>query len=247
MELTPEDLIQALINPGAPLPAAWPSGAFGAFLLFMFPVGGGIPFGVIMARDAGISPLVTFALYAVSDVLGAILTEPYVMFFRWLGRHVSWVGRIGQRISRATGAAGLTEPGKRGPLGIALLSFTVSMTTGRAAAAAAGHGPVTGWALAILGDLGYFLVLMTSTLWLSWLLGDERTTVGIVLVAMWVVPMIIRKIRARNAPVPAPSVSAVSAAAVETAPEILPSTGSRRGGSRAKGRKRARFANGASR
>ena len=251
MELSPEELLQALVNPGAPLPAAWPQGAMGAFLLFMFPIGGGIPFGVIMARDAGVSPLVTFALYAVSDVLGAIMTEPYVMFFRWLGRKVSWVGRIGERITRATGAAGFSEPGKRGPLGIALVSFTVSMTTGRAAAVAAGHGPVTGWALAILGDLGYFLVLMASTLWLSSVLGDERITVGVVLVGMWVVPMLIRKWRERNAPKPRPvgtcSTSSVSAAEVtKDVPVTVRVAPPKRRGSRA-ARKRAKLAEGTAR
>ena len=247
MELTPDELLQALlqslINPGAPLPAAWPQGALGAFMLFMFPVGGGIPFGVIMARDAGVSPLVTLALYAISDVLGAIITEPYVMFFRWLGRHVSWIGRIGERMTRLSGAAGFSEPGKRGPLGIALVSFTVSMTTGRAAAVAAGHGPVMGWALAILGDLGYFLVLMVSTLWLSAVIGDERITIGVVLVGMWVVPVLIRKWRARNAPVPIAATRLQAAASSDDEAVRVRATSKRRN-SRGRPRKRARLAAG---
>jgi hypothetical protein len=245
MELSPDELFQALLNPGAPLPAGWPQGALGAFMLFMFPIGGGIPFGVIMARDAGVSPLMTLALYAISDVLGAIITEPYVMFFRWLGRRVSWVGKIGERITRMSGAAGFTEPGKRGPLGIALVSFTVSMTTGRAAAVAAGHGPVMGWALAILGDIGYFIVLMASTLWLSSVLGDERITVGVVLVGMWVVPMLIRKWRARNTPKPVTAAAAVALA--DSTPddgEVRVRVTSRRRNSRGRPRKRARLAAG---
>jgi hypothetical protein len=198
MELTPEDLLQAMFNPGAPLPASWPPGALGIFLLFtIFPGGAGIPFGIIMARDAGMSPMLTLALYAVSDVVGAILAEPYVLLFRWLGKKVGWIGRLGQRITRATGAAGLSQPGVRGPLGLILISFTVSMATCRAAAMAAGHGAVVGWTLAILGDLIYFVVLMASTLWLSTVLGDERMTIGIVLGAMWILPMLIRKWRAR--------------------------------------------------
>lgn len=200
------------MDPTAPLPTAWPAGAMGVFLLFMFPVGGGIPLGVIMARDGGLSPIVTLALYAASDVLGALTAEPYVMFFRWLSRRVSFLAWIGERINRATGAAGLRDGGKRGPLGVALVSFTVSMTAGRAAAIAAGHGPVTGWALAILGDLFYFTVLMVSTLWLSAVLGDERITVGAVLIGMWVVPMLIRRWRARSADAasPAPAVALVA-------------------------------------
>jgi hypothetical protein len=238
VELTPEDLLQAMFNPGAPLPASWPPGVMGVFLLFtIFPGGAGIPFGIIMARDAGMLPIVTLALYALSDVVGAVMAEPYVLLLRWLGRKVSWIGAIGRNFTRLTGAAGLAGSGKRGPLGIVLVSFTVSMATARATAAAAGHGPVVGWALAILGDLGYFLVLMASTLWLSAVLGDERMTIGIVLGAMWVLPMLIRKWRERNMPIPAPArtipVIDEQTAAVSMAP--------RRKGSRAE-RKRARFA-----
>lgn len=218
MELTGEDLLQALLTPGAPLPAAWPTGAFGVFLLFMFPVGGGIPFGVILARDSGLSPLETFGLFALSDVLGAVMSEPYVMLFRWLGRKVGWIGRIGERITRFTAAAGLADGGKRGPLGIILTSFTVSLMTGRAAAAAAGHGVIMGWTLAIIGDLFYFLVLMASTLWLSSVLGDERITVGIVLLGMWVVPMLIRKWRSRQQAAPVPALAAVPVAELQVRP-----------------------------
>ena len=238
MELTPEDLLQAMFNPGAPLPASWPSGAMGVFLLFtIFPGGAGIPFGIIMARDAGMLPIVTLALYALSDVVGAVMAEPYVLLLRWLGRKVRWIGAIGRNFTRFTGAAGLAGSGKRGPLGIVLVSFTVSMATARATAAAAGHGPVMGWALAIVGDLIYFLVLMASTLWLSAVLGDERTTIGIVLGAMWVLPLLIRKWRERNTPVPAPSRATPLVDEQADAAPLAP----RRKGSRA-ARKRARFA-----
>jgi hypothetical protein len=67
--------------------------------------------------------------------------------------------------------------------------------TGRAATIFAGHGFLTGWALAIAGDMLYFMVLMVSTLWLNQLLGDGTWTIVIITVAMLVVPALIRRWR----------------------------------------------------
>ena len=76
MPISPDELMRALLDPTAPLPACWPSGALGVFLLFCLPIGGGIPFGVIMARNTGLSPLSTAGLYLLSDVALAITVRP---------------------------------------------------------------------------------------------------------------------------------------------------------------------------
>mgnify|MGYP003331024229 CR=1 FL=1 len=67
-----------------------------------------------------------------------------------------------------------------------------------AAAHAAGHGFLPGWAIAITGDMFYFAVLMVSTLWLNQLLGDERWTVGGMLIFMMVLPSIVRRWQERH-------------------------------------------------
>ena len=77
----PDDFVRALIDPTAPLPHGWPAGVLGIFLLFCVPVGGGIPLGVLMARDAGLPPALTLSLYFVSDLVLALTTEP-----SWHGR-----------------------------------------------------------------------------------------------------------------------------------------------------------------
>ena len=43
----------------------------------------------------------------------------------------------------------------------------------------------------------YFLVLMASTLWLEGVLGDQRLTIGVVLVIMLVLPTIVRRLARR--------------------------------------------------
>ena len=64
------------------------------------------------------------------------------------------------------------------------MSLTLDPTAGRAAAAAAGHGFVPGWTLAIIGDMIYFVLLMASTLWVSSVVGDDRVTLGAVYLAL---------------------------------------------------------------
>jgi hypothetical protein len=213
--MSSDDLLRLLWDPTAPLPTSWPAGGLGAFLLFLVPVGGGIPLGVLMARDAGVSPLITALLYLASDVVIACFAEPWLAFLRLVGRRISFLGRVGQRLSRLSGGAGLKDGGARGPLGLVLVSFTTSPTMGRAATSAAGHGFFTGWGLAITGDMLYFVLLMASTLWISGVLGDERITIGAVLVATWVLPALLRRVRLRRAP-------RVATAAQPIAPIPLP-------------------------
>jgi len=196
----PDDLPRLLLDPSAPLPTTWPTGALGAFLLFLLPVGGGIPMGVLLARDAGVPAILTAALYLVSDVVLAFTAEPMLALLRLAGRRVAFLGRLGNRLARLTGQAGLRDDGARGPLGLVLVSFAISPTTGRAAAAAAGHGFLSGWSLAILGDMGYFVLLMGSTLWLSGVFGDDRVTIGVVLGATWLLPLFLRRLRRPRRP-----------------------------------------------
>src|SRR6185503_12039372 len=74
--LMSDELYRALLDPSAPLPSNWPHGVLGTFLLFLVPIGGGIPAGVLMARHWGVSiPVMTF-LYFVSDMVLACVFEP---------------------------------------------------------------------------------------------------------------------------------------------------------------------------
>jgi hypothetical protein len=187
---------RAVFDPTAPLPSLWPTGVMGVFLVFVTQIGAGIPLGVLMARNAGIPPTVTAGLYLASDVVLALVMEPLLALLRFLGDRVEFIGRLGNRLARFSGAAGLQSGGVRGPLGLILFSFSVSPTAGRAASESAGHGFLSGWTLAIIGDMAYFGLIMASTLWVSSLFGgDDRYTVGAVLLAAWLLPMVIRRAR----------------------------------------------------
>src|SRR5579859_5006652 len=192
------ELVRAQWDPTAPLPFFWPAGVLGVFLFFSMPLAAGIPFGVIMARDAGLSPLMTAVLYLASDVVLALTAEPFLALLRWLARRVPFIGRMGKFFTRATDFAGLSDGRVRGPLGLILFSFSISPTSGRAAAAAAGHGFFGGWTLAIIGDMLFFGVLMATTLWVTSVFGDSRQTIGALVIATWIVPLAIRHLRQRS-------------------------------------------------
>ena len=190
-----EQFTRAIFDPTAPLPTAWPLGALGVLLLFCTQIGAGIPLGVIMARDAGLSPLVTALLYLISDIFLACTFEPMLLLLRWLAKRVDFVARIGSRLAKLSGATGLSQGKVQGPLGLILFSFAVAPAPARAASEAAGHGFISGWTLAIIGDMVYFTLIMVSTLWVSSVFGDDRLAVGAVLVFAWLLPILLRRLR----------------------------------------------------
>ena len=80
-----------------------------------------------------------------------------------------------------------------GVFALIFIAFGVDPMTGRAVAVAAGHGFITGWMIAIAGDMMYFSVLMISTLWLNSIIGDGTKTMLIIFALMFALPMITRR------------------------------------------------------
>lgn len=184
---------RAVFDPTAPLPAGWPGGWHGVLLLFCIPIGGGIPSGVLMARAVGLGWPTMLGLYFVSDVLLALVFEPLLKLVAAVGGRTAFGRRFGEawrlQMRRTTERFGRAS----GPVALVLVAFGVDPMTGRTAAAAAGHGFLPGWAIAITGDMGYFAVIMASTLWLGSVLGDGQLTVWIMLGVMFGLPHLLQK------------------------------------------------------
>ncbi|HEY2773437.1 MAG TPA: hypothetical protein VGK20_05240 [Candidatus Binatia bacterium] len=193
--MTLDDFQRALLDPTSPIPASWPGGWKGVLLLFLVPVGGGIPAGVLMAHARGIAWPLMMWLYFVSDVILAMVFEPMLKMIGALGRSVPALGRIVSAVRTAARQSAAQYGDGRSVLALVLVAFGVDPMTGRTAAAAAGHGFIPGWAIAITGDMFYFALLMLMTLWVGSAVGDDRLTIGIMLVVMFVLPALLRRRR----------------------------------------------------
>jgi hypothetical protein len=167
--------------------------------LFVIPVGGGIPAGVLLAQAKGIVWPVTTLLYLVSDILLAIAFEPVLRLLALVCGKVAFLARIGALLKEATARSVAHFSGTgAGPLALIMVAFGVDPMTGRASALAAGHGFVAGWAIAIAGDMLYFAVIAITTLRLNTYIHDPATTMLIILAAMFIVPVLIRRICTRS-------------------------------------------------
>jgi len=165
-------------------------------MLFLIPVGGGIPAGVLLARDKGLVWPVTAGLYLISDILLALAFEPVLRLLAWVAGKVPFLARLSARMKAAMARSTEHMSGTgAGPISLVMISFGVDPMTGRASAMAAGHGFLMGWVFAIAGDMLYYAVIAITTLNLNQYIRDPDTTMWIVLAAMLIVPMIIRAFR----------------------------------------------------
>jgi hypothetical protein len=165
-------------------------------MLFLIPVGGGIPAGVLLARTNGVSWPVAAGLYFVSDLILACAFEPILRVLVALGRKFALLARVTAAIKAAMERTAAHYGGVgAGPFMLVMIAFGVDPMTGRAAAMAAGHGFVAGWAIAIAGDMLYYGVIAFSTLRLNAYFKDPNTTMFIVLAGMIVVPILVRRLK----------------------------------------------------
>lgn len=169
--------------------------------LFIIPVGGGIPAGVMLAHAKGLAWPITTALYLVSDVALALAFEPILRLLTMVCGKIPFLARFGNALKIATARSVTHFSGTgAGPIALVMIAFGVDPMTGRASALAAGHGFLAGWAFAIAGDMLYFAVIALATLRLNAYFRDPNTTMLIVLGAMFVMPMLVRYFRSRGLP-----------------------------------------------
>ena len=163
------------------------------FLLFAIPVGGGIPAGVLLAQSLGIGWLVMGFIYLISDIVLAILFEPLMLLFVFASKRFEFLAKLGQVLKKSTSQTIAGYGAKPGPFILVTIAFGVDPMTGRAAALAAGHGFLTGWAIAIMGDMIFFTLIAVSTICLNNVLGDGTWTAVIIMAAMMLIPSIVRR------------------------------------------------------
>ena len=193
------------------------------FALFWAPIGPGIPAGVLLARHLSLNPAFTFLLYTASDVLGAAVCHPLFGLLRRAARHVPalhWLGTrmirlamFGARIPRGQDlqpGAGLAPALFR----IATVGFGVDVYSAGMLVNGLRVPRILGWMSAIAGDLVWFALLLGTSIAAAAVVDDDRVIGGVVLLAMFVIPPIARRIfpALRNA-TPAPATAPTTAPA----------------------------------
>ena len=169
--------------------------------LFIIPVGGGIPAGVLLAQAKGLAWPTTTGLYLVSDMVLALAFEPILLLFAALGETIPFISRFSAALKGVMTRSVVHFSGtSAGPLSLVMIAFGVDPMTGRTTALAVGHGFLAGWAFAIVGDMLYFAVIALTTLRLNSYFRDPNSTMLIVLGAMFAVPILVRYFRSLQMP-----------------------------------------------
>ena len=167
-------------------------------LLYLIPIGGGIPAGVLLAQSRGISWPVMMLVYLISDIILACAFEPLMLLFIVYGKRINFLYRMGEVMKLMIQKTVKHYGDSSGVFALILIAFGVDPMTGRAVAVAAGHGFITGWMIAIAGDMVYFTLLMVSTLWLKSVLGDGTWTMIIIFILMMIIPNLLRKFQKKS-------------------------------------------------
>ena len=171
------------------------SGALDVFMLFAIPVGGGIPAGVLVAQAKGFGWLSMTLIYLLSDIALAFLFEPMMQLFIKASYKIKFLALLRDNLKKTTEKTIAGFGAKPGPIVLITIAFGVDPMTGRAAALAAGHSFLSGWTIAIIGDMLFFGVVAISTIKLNNILGDGTWTAIIIMVLMMGIPALIRRFK----------------------------------------------------
>jgi hypothetical protein len=172
------------------------------FALFWTPIGPGIPAGVLLARHVPLHPSITFGLYALSDLLAAVVVHPIFTLLRRHGRRVPAVHWLGRRfLSLVTlglprSRVAVDGNSRMAPLlfRIATVAFGVDVYTGGLVATGLPVPRLAGWASAIAGDLLWFALLLGTSIAAASIADDDRFIGIVVLVAMIAIPQIAKRV-----------------------------------------------------
>src|SRR6185437_2860685 len=119
------------ISPVSPISSAWE-----VLMLFLIPVGGGIPGGVVLAKNRGLAWPIMMILYFISDVILACVFEPLMLLVIAGGKKSPFLSKLveamRQSVKKTTSQYGTTL----GPLALVMVSFGVDPMTGRSVAKA---------------------------------------------------------------------------------------------------------------
>ena len=152
---------------------------------------------MLLARHVPLNPALTFALYALSDVMAAIVCHPIFVVLRrhggrvkpirWLGRHVLSLAMMGVRTPKEPDLA--PKLFRIGTVGFGIDVYTAGMlVTGLRVPR------IPGWASAIAGDLVWFALLLATSFLAASIADDDRFVAVAMIVAMIVIPRVAQRV-----------------------------------------------------
>ena len=194
--------------------AVFPGGAVAlVFALFWAPVGPGVPAGVLLARQAGINPAATFALYALSDLLGACICHPLysalrraagqVPLLRALGRRLVGLALIGTRPPRLEELQSSNRRALPVLIRIGSVGFGADIYSAGLLIAGLPVRRVPAWAAAIVGDLVWFAILLATSIVTAQVTDQSWVQLVVMVVVMLLAPRLARRLTPAAAEEPA--------------------------------------------
>jgi hypothetical protein len=173
------------------------------FALFWSPIAAGVPLGVVLARSAGLHPLATFGIYALSDVLGALICHPLfvlllraggrVRTLRWLGQRTARLAMIGTDLPSRRDRAGSPSVGLA-LMRIGAIAFGIDVYAAGMLVAALPVPRLAGWAAVIVGDLLWFALVLGASVATAAVVDDNRVVGAAVVVAMVAAPQLAQRL-----------------------------------------------------
>ena len=164
--------------------------------VFLIPFGGGIPAGVVVAKNFGIEWPITAAIYLISDCILACVFEVLLKYFTGLSYRSAYWGRVRVAMKMSLDYIVKMFGIRPTPFNLIVLSVGTDPMTGRMISKLVGHGFFSGWTLAIMGDMVFYFIVMASTLWLNQVLGSGTQAAIIMTVAILAIPPLIQRLRA---------------------------------------------------
>lgn len=175
------------------------SGPVAVFLIFLLPFNpAGIAPVMVLARKDAIPPIEIVGLYVLSDLLQALVFEPFVRPIRraadrsQFGRlYLDQIRRLGAFSEEATG--GITRA-----ISLTAFSIVASMIFGDIISIGLPMPRPIAWACFIAGDTLGFLILFLAALGIAPFLADNRVYFVATLILGFAIPWLIRRLFGRR-------------------------------------------------
>jgi hypothetical protein len=185
--------VGAFVSANAPL---------AVFLIFLSPISPGAIAGILLARAAGLSPVVTIGLYIASDFCEALILDPILVRLTRRAHRSAFGTRFLEGFHRV-GALAEVVPGRFGqPVGLFICTFATDFLTAAVISLGLRVSRLVAWGCIIAGDVVWFLIIFLASASLASLLTDNRIVIVVTLVLGIGLPWLVRRlIQPRPTPV----------------------------------------------